>query len=518
MATQKGMNVVQATFNTLLKTNPAGLIITAIGLLIGLFILAYQKCEPFRNMVNGVLEKLKALGAHIIQVLSPAFEVIKGVIQKVITVFGTIFSTIMRVTSLFFGLFNITNLAAGSFSFFDMILKGFSIAAQVTWTLLGGLVDTTGALFEGVNNIISAFQNGGFIAGIKQIGLSILNYLLTPIKAVLEAVSFLPGIGGLAKKGAEKIAQFQEFLSAETEKNIKPAETAASTVEAASPPAAVTNPAPAVTPASAVPPAITAPGRPISDMQTPATRQPTLLNLREGRLFSAGPGLQSPATASRAASLWNVPVDAQTAPVTQSSAVSPVPAPLAQAAPRTVGAISVPVKYDFPEMLIPPEMIRPVLIPVSWVYPPSPETLSTSTASISPAGNISRTTSSVSGSPRRRYVPAASPVPAPLGRAVPPAAGRIVPPVITNSDPARMDRIVPPAAEYPVAPSVGSALIPPAPPMTRAEQMAAEQVLYSRTENHEEVTVKISTEKGLEARVVNPPKSPNIKLEVSGTV
>jgi hypothetical protein len=54
--------------------------------------------------------------------------------------------------------------------------------------------------------------------------------------------------------------------------------------------------------------------------------------------------------------------------------------------------------------------------------------------------------------------------------------------------------------------------------MTRAEQMAAEQILYSKTENHETVTVRISLEKGLEARVVDPPKSPNVKLEVSGTV
>jgi hypothetical protein len=54
--------------------------------------------------------------------------------------------------------------------------------------------------------------------------------------------------------------------------------------------------------------------------------------------------------------------------------------------------------------------------------------------------------------------------------------------------------------------------------MTRAEQMAAEQILYSKTENKETVTVKIVPEKGLDARVVNPPKSPNVKLEVSGTV
>jgi hypothetical protein len=79
-------------------------------------------------------------------------------------------------------------------------------------------------------------------------------------------------------------------------------------------------------------------------------------------------------------------------------------------------------------------------------------------------------------------------------------------------------RIVPPAAEFPIAPSVGAALVPPAPPMTRAEQMAAEQVLYSKNENSEKIDLTISLDKGLEAKVVNPPKSPNVRLEVSGTV
>jgi TP901 family phage tail tape measure protein len=494
MATQKGMNVVQATFNTLLKTNPVGLIITAIGLLIGLFILAYQKCEPFRNMVNGVLEKLKSLGAHIIQVLSPAFEVIKGVVQKVITVLGTIISTVMRVISLFFGLFNITNQTAGSFSFFDIILQGFSTGVQVVWTLLGGLVDTVGALFEGINNVISAFQNGGFIAGIKQIGLSLLNFLLTPIKAVLEAVSFLPGIGGLAKRGAEKIAQFQDFLSAETEKNTglknNPAEAATSTVKAASPPVDAWSPG-----ASIVPPGVSNPAAGTPAECSAAIRQPALLNIREGRLFSAGP-VQSPAMAPVAASSWNVPVepdlanfDAQAALVTQSPAASPVPAPLAQAVSRTVEAVSVLVKYDFPEMIVPPELVRPVSVPVSWVYPPPPEAPFTTTA-------------------------------APASRFRPPwaATGHIVHPAIANSDPARVDRIVPPAAGYPVSPSIRAALVPPASPMTRAEQMAAEQVLYSRTENYEKIDLEISLDKGLEARVVNPPKSPNVKLEISGAV
>jgi hypothetical protein len=46
--------------------------------------------------------------------------------------------------------------------------------------------------------------------------------------------------------------------------------------------------------------------------------------------------------------------------------------------------------------------------------------------------------------------------------------------------------------------------------------MTAEQIIYSRTEHQEKITVEISTEKGLQARVVNPPKSPNVRLQVSG--
>jgi hypothetical protein len=52
--------------------------------------------------------------------------------------------------------------------------------------------------------------------------------------------------------------------------------------------------------------------------------------------------------------------------------------------------------------------------------------------------------------------------------------------------------------------------------MTRAEQITAEQIINSRTEHEETVNVRISLDKGLQARAVNPPKSPNVRLEISG--
>jgi hypothetical protein len=348
----------------------------------------------------------------------------------------------------------------------------------------GFILSMVNELRNNWESVVEIFKTDGIIAGLKRLAGVLLSGLLAPIQGLLELLAKIPGVGEKLGPAMEKIEEFRNTLKGTEEMIEKPLlarpgsvgkETAAA-VEAAPPPAALTNPAPV---APAVPPAITTAGSPISDVQAPAMRQPALLNLWEGRLFSAGPVRQSPATAF----------------VTQSpTAISPVPAPIAQAALPAAATVSVPVKYNFPELIVPPELIRPVSMPVSWVYPQIAKAPFRSTAFTSPARNITRTTSSVSGGGRGRYAPAVS----------------LVPPIL--------DRAIPPAAESPIAPSVGTALVPPAPPMTRAEQMAAEQVLYSKTENHETVDLKISLDKGLEARVVNPPKSPNVKLEVSGTV
>jgi TP901 family phage tail tape measure protein len=209
---QKGMNAAQAVFNHLLKTNPVGLIIVAIGILIGLFVLLYTKCEPFRNFINALFEKIKEFGTHVIQIFTPAFEKVKDVFKNIISVVGEIIGFVVRLVSGFLGLFGITDKVNMGFTLFEGILKIVSTAIQIALTVIGGLVNQIGALFSGINDIIDAFKNGGFIEGIQQIGKSILSYLLTPLKTVLEIASFIPGIGKLAKSGAEKIGEFQESL------------------------------------------------------------------------------------------------------------------------------------------------------------------------------------------------------------------------------------------------------------------------------------------------------------------
>ena len=242
MAAQKGMNAVQALFNILLKANPIGLIITGIGLLIGLIILAYQRIEPFRNIVNSLFERLRALGAHIARALTPVFNTIRGVIARVGGVFSEIIGTVGRVISIFFSLFQATGNATGGFALLDIALNIFSTKAQIAWTIIGGLVDIFGKLFSGINDVIDAFSNGGFLAGIKQIGASLLRFILTPIRTILSAISFIPGIGDRAREAAEKIADFQESLRFTRPEEIAPGVNTASTATETATPSAVSTP------------------------------------------------------------------------------------------------------------------------------------------------------------------------------------------------------------------------------------------------------------------------------------
>ena len=64
----------QVVLNMILTANPIGLIITAIGLLVTAITTAYNNCESFRKIVNGVWEAIKPLAKAIMNGLAKAFE------------------------------------------------------------------------------------------------------------------------------------------------------------------------------------------------------------------------------------------------------------------------------------------------------------------------------------------------------------------------------------------------------------------------------------------------------------
>lgn len=62
------------------------------------------------------------------------------------------------------------------------------------------------------DSITNAFSAGGIIAGIKRIGLVILDALLMPVQQLLELLSKIPGLGGLAGSGANFIKEIRTKL------------------------------------------------------------------------------------------------------------------------------------------------------------------------------------------------------------------------------------------------------------------------------------------------------------------
>jgi TP901 family phage tail tape measure protein len=67
-------------------------------------------------------------------------------------------------------------------------------------------------IVKNVDQIKKAFTDGGFIEGLKRIGGVLLSGILAPVQGLLEILSYIPGLGHLAGKGAEKIEEFRNFL------------------------------------------------------------------------------------------------------------------------------------------------------------------------------------------------------------------------------------------------------------------------------------------------------------------
>lgn len=182
---------------------PVGWIILGIGALATGFTLLYQKCEPFREMINGLFSKL---GNYITTTIMPA---IQGVGEK------------------FSGLFN----AIGGFGdwlgvklgpvfevIFPMIGDAISlVASQIggyiegVITSLGGIVDFLTGVFSGnwqlaLDGLKATFQ--GVFDSLTSIALAPFNWILDKIGEVKSSISSISfsGIGESLSSGISNIA------------------------------------------------------------------------------------------------------------------------------------------------------------------------------------------------------------------------------------------------------------------------------------------------------------------------
>lgn len=126
----------QWLWNAALSANPIGIVIAAIVALVGLIIVLTGKWQKVTVAVDGFFERIRNM---------------KGI--------------------------------GGA------ILQQLVAPLEFVWNTIRGIFDT-----------INAFKVGGFIAGIKMLGLSILQMIAAPIQAILETISWIPGMEWLHDK------------------------------------------------------------------------------------------------------------------------------------------------------------------------------------------------------------------------------------------------------------------------------------------------------------------------------
>ena len=177
--------VVQAIMNVIMLANPIGLIIIAIGILIGLVIIIvthWKKIVAWLKKVwDAVVQVAKAIWDWLVKAFKGAVEWTKKVGQK--------------------------------FTFF--------------LGPAGAIVSILIEIAKQWDKIVGKFKSGDILGGILAIGGAILSGILAPVQGLLELLSKIPGVGDLAKGGAEKIAEFRSFLTGEEKTPVSPAERSA---------------------------------------------------------------------------------------------------------------------------------------------------------------------------------------------------------------------------------------------------------------------------------------------------
>lgn len=184
--------------------------------------------ELFSNRLEILLskfgEKFYPLIAGIFDKLNPVLEWLYNNFDDVATAFG-IFVGVLGLATTAMWAFNAATAAnpiglivvviATVITLVVMAIKKFdqwgagilALLGPIGWLIIG--IKT---LYKHWEDIKKAFTDGGIIEGLKRIGLAILDMLLVPVQQLLEVLSYIPGLGDLAGKGAEAIASFRDKL------------------------------------------------------------------------------------------------------------------------------------------------------------------------------------------------------------------------------------------------------------------------------------------------------------------
>lgn len=208
----KAFELAQAALNLVMNANPFVLIVSAIAGLVAAFVVAYQKSETFRNIVNGAFAAVKSTVTSIVTALG---SFISSAWNGMKNVTSTVFNAIKNVTiTVWNGIKSgITNVVNGTKSVVTNVWNGIKSVTSTVWnaikSTISGVVNgikstvssvwnaiksTTSSVWNGIKGVTSSVWNGikstisGVVHGVKSTVTSVWNAIKSTTSSVFNGI------------------------------------------------------------------------------------------------------------------------------------------------------------------------------------------------------------------------------------------------------------------------------------------------------------------------------------------
>ncbi|CAI3699939.1 conserved hypothetical protein [Clostridium neonatale] len=157
----KAFQVIFALLNGTLALSPIGWIIIGISLLVGAFVLAYQKSDKFRNMCSLLLIKIKELGTSILSWYNSSIKpILTQIMQSLSKLWNQVLIPFGQWLSKTFG------------PLFEAIFKAIGSTVGPIFTIIGDYIKNTLKIFQGLIDFLTGVFTGDWDLawkGIKEI-------------------------------------------------------------------------------------------------------------------------------------------------------------------------------------------------------------------------------------------------------------------------------------------------------------------------------------------------------------
>jgi hypothetical protein len=160
-ATMAIVRVAQVALNLAMTANPIGLIVVAIGLLVGALILAYNNSETFRNILDKVFGAVKQVVDFLRPIGETYFDGLKLAFNAIKTVLSGYAKIVTEVFDAFVAVYNFLRpVVAGAFDGIKNAFGKLEGPIGLVKTAFGGLQ----TLAEGVIGVLDKVKTGAFNA------------------------------------------------------------------------------------------------------------------------------------------------------------------------------------------------------------------------------------------------------------------------------------------------------------------------------------------------------------------